>query len=112
MEEKKNRREAAKAYKERQPVGALYRIVNTATGWQSKLMVTPNLEGKMNSFRFGVNTNCCFDPCIQEQWNAYGPGAFALEVVERLTKKPELDGPAFREELAALLALWEEKGTN
>lgn len=108
MEGKKNRREAVKAYKERETYGGLYRIVNNVTGWQSPFMVTPNIDGKLNSFQFGVSTNSCFDPSLQAQWTEYGAQAFELVVLERLKKKPELDGSAFREELQALIALWQE----
>ena len=110
MEGKQSRREAAKAYKEREIYGGLYRIVNTVTGWTSPLTVTQNLDGKMNSFQFGVRTNSCFDPSLQGQWAAYGPAAFELVVLERLKKKPGQDSRAFREELQALLALWREEG--
>ncbi len=108
MSEKQGRRDAIRAYKEREEIGGLYRIVNTATGDATPLMATPNMAGQRNRFEFGKTTGACFDSSVQDQWNQYGPSAFEFVEVERLKRKPEQSVAEFRDELQALLTLWAE----
>ncbi len=111
MDDKKNRRAAIAAYKEkaREEVGGLYRIVNTKNGWQSELIATPNLAGQRNRFQFGKDTNACFDRAAEAQWKEYGAEAFEFVEVEQLAKKPDMSVQEFREELEALLEIWKGK---
>lgn len=102
------RKKALRAYKEREEVGGLYRIIHTPTGWQTPIAATPNLEGMKNRLAFAKKTNTRFDESLKGVWEAEGPDGFALVEVERLAKKPEMTTSEFREELADLLALWME----
>ncbi len=106
MEDKASRRDAVKAYKERQEVGGLYRIVNAKTGWKGPVVATPNLAGIRNRFEFGKKTGACFDSSVAEQWAKEGGTDLEFLEVERLERKPEQSPEDFKEELSALLALW------
>ncbi len=109
MDDKASRREAVKAYKERQEVGGLYRIVNGKTGWKGPVLATQNLVGVRNRFEFGKKTGACFDSGVAEQWAKEGSADLEFLEVERLERKPEQSSREFREELSALLALWKEE---
>lgn len=102
------RKKALRAYKEREEIGGLYRIINTNTGWQSPITATPNLEGMKNRLAFAKKTNTRFDESLKGAWEAEGPDGFELVEIERLAKKPEMTIAEFREELADLLTLWME----
>lgn len=108
MSDREKRRDAVKAYKERKETGGLYRIVNRETGWLSPLCVTMNLEGVRNRFIFAQRTGTQVESMLREQWRQYPPDVFAFEEVERLEKKPEQSSGEFREELEALLAMYEQ----
>lgn len=99
------RKQARRAYKERQELGGLFRIVNTQSGWESPLMAATDLQGRKNRFAFAQKTRACFDEALREQWAAYEPEVFAFVEVERLAKKPEMTAAAFIEELNVLLAM-------
>ncbi|MDL2234836.1 GIY-YIG nuclease family protein [Christensenellaceae bacterium OttesenSCG-928-L17] len=103
------RKAAARAYKEQATVGGLYRIHNTKTGWKSAILATPNMQGQRNKLAFSKKTNAVFDPSFQAQWTQYGADAFELEELELLKQKPDQSTKEFREDLAALLELWEQK---
>lgn len=103
------RKKAIQAYKERKEVGGLYRIINTQTGWKSELAATVNMQGSKNRLEFSKKTNACFDKLMEAEWKQCGPEAFEFVEVEILEKKPEQSTVEFREELADLLTLWQEK---
>lgn len=109
MNKHEQRKKALQAYKERDVIGGVYRIVNTQTGWQSPLVATTNLEGHRNRLAFAKKTNTRFDEMLRDEWAKYGPEPFELVAVEQLVKKPEMSQADFIDELDALLALWREK---
>lgn len=110
MTSNEQRKEALKAYKEREEVGGLYRIVHRAGGWESPLCATPNLQGQENKLRFTKKTDTCTDSMLKEPWSRLSHDGFAFVVVEKLVKKPEMTPAEFREELADLLKLWVAEG--
>lgn len=109
MPSHEEKKKAIQAYKDREEVGGLYRIAHPAKGWQSALAATPNLAGMRNRLEFAKKTNTRFDKLLEGVWEEYGPEGFEFVEVERLAKKPETSTADFREELAELLALWQEK---
>lgn len=109
MPSHEERKKAIQAYKEKEEVGGLIRYVNRANNWESPLTAIPNLQGAENHLAFSKKTNSCPNTMLKAKWAEYGPDGFELVVVEKLAKKPEHTTKEFREELADLLALWEEK---
>lgn len=101
-----DRRHAKRAYKEQQPIGGIYRIA--ADGWHSKYMATLNLHGLRGKLQFAQNTQLGFDSELQEKLKQLD-GAFTLEVLEELKKRPEQSTAEFRKELDMLLTLYLEE---
>lgn len=112
MDTRSERKKAIQAYKESATVGGIYRFANPARGWQSPLAATPNLKGQENHLVFAQKTGSCTDSMLAKKWKEYGAEGFVFEVVETLEQKPEQTTAEFREELAALLELWQEKEAN
>lgn len=107
--EKIDRRQAIRAYKEREETGGIYRLVNTASGWEGPLTATTNLQGQVNRLQFAKSTNTPLDHVMRAQFAQYGADAFELRVVEQLEKKPGQSVQEFKEDIMALLALYQEE---
>lgn len=109
MSRSEEQKKAIRAYKEREQIGGIYRVVNRKTGWQGPLSAAPDLEGKRSLLAFAKKTNSCFDPALQAQWASSDPEDFEFVEVERLKQKPGMTTLEFREDLRELLSLWQEK---
>lgn len=107
-----NRKEAIQAYKERLETGAVFRYIHKAEGWQGPLLMTPNLQGKINMLSFSKKTNSCPESSLSAQWNRFAVDGFELHVVETLDRKPEQTSADFRDELDTLLALWQAQDAS
>ncbi|RED54689.1 GIY-YIG nuclease family protein [Cohnella lupini] len=106
MKSKEDRAKLVQQYKEIPIEAGVYQIRNTANG---KVYVhsTPNLRslnGKTATLHSGTHRN----KFLQTEWNEFGAGAFALEVLEVL--KPS-DNPFVnqKDELRQLEEQWIEK---
>lgn len=104
--EKENKKAAIKAYKERRAVGGVYSITNTQTG-EKHLFSTTDLHGAENRFKLTVQTGSCCVLSMQKEWNAYGAEAFCFEVMESLEQGELQESREFREDVKALLELWQ-----
>ncbi len=85
------------------PAG-LYSVRNTETG---RLLFgsTRDLPGMLNRQRFQLEMGVHPDRELQADWNEFGAGAFAFEVLDRLDggDDPTLD---LTEDLRVLKAMW------
>ena len=96
------------AYKEQKTEGGVYAIINRQTG-ERRVFGAVNLEGAKNLFSFMQRTGNCSILELRREWERYGPGAFTLEVLATLERKEEESAKDFKEEIAALTALWQEQ---
>lgn len=103
-----DRKALTSEYKQRQAVGGVFRITNTASG-KCYLEAAPNIQAKQNSFSFMVSTNTCFHHKLKKDWDAFGGKSFTFEVLETLQKKEEQSHEAFLEDLQTLKQIWVEK---
>jgi len=103
-----DRKSLKNEYKERQTVGGVFRILNTANG-MCYMDVAPNIQAKQNSFNFMVSTNTCFHHKLKKDWDTSGGKAFTFEVLETIKKKEDQSREAFLEDLQALKQIWSEK---
>ena len=106
--EKERRRELVRRYKEQPVRGLVYAIENRVTGRRLVLAET-NPAGSRNHFAFSQLTGDCPRSELAADWQTYGPQAFALVELEEIEKKPEQELAQFREDLAALRELWQER---
>ncbi len=102
------RKELKKAYLEREVIGGVFAVRNTANG-KRLLLPSTDLQSNKNQFAFCRSTNCCFKFQLQEDWNAFGADAFVFEVLEELEKKNTQSQQEFKEDVQTLEALWREK---
>ncbi|MDI3536837.1 MAG: hypothetical protein PWR12_1691 [Eubacteriaceae bacterium] len=103
MERKKALKEN---YKNKSIVGGIYGIRCGEKVW---LKSTKGLEGQKNRFAFSVSTDSCPEPAMLKDWKTFGKEAFSFEVLEELEKKESQSDREFKEDLATLLEIWNEK---
>lgn len=106
--EKNNRKELARAYRERKIVGGVYAIKNTAN---EKVLLAwdTDLQGSRNKFDFSVMTGSCPSMKLQKDWQSFGKDTFVFEVVEELEKKSEQTEREFCEDLMTLEELCRDR---
>jgi len=101
------RSELKRRYRENPPEAGIYRITNTANG---KVFIgkSLNVRGKLNGQMFELKLGSHRNRALQKDWNEFGDGSFAFDVVDIL--KPD-DNPQrdMSEDLAALEEAWLEK---
>jgi hypothetical protein len=100
-----DRREISRAYKERKLLGGVYTITNTLTG-QYLIGHAANLASVRNHFQFAVTTGSAVHPKLRKDWEALGPSAFILDVLEELEQRPEQSQAQFMADLQTLEQLW------
>ncbi|MNT45742.1 hypothetical protein D3C72_1823400 [compost metagenome] len=83
----------------------VYQIKNQANG-KVYLAASPNIDGTMGRDRTWLRMGNHLNKALQQEWKAYGPEAFAFEVLELLT--PTDEPRNYPEELALLLEVWLE----
>jgi hypothetical protein len=97
------RRELIAAYRERKPPRGVLGIRHLASG---KLFVdwAPDLNARWNRHRFALEVGSHPNADLQADWKAFGPEAFAFEVLADLPYRETEEGNP-REDLLALEAL-------
>ncbi len=96
------------AYKAQAMVGGVYRIT-CGGNRRSWLKATKNIAGQQNKFAFALAVPSCPEPGMRSEWLQYGPGSFSFTVLETLAQKETQTEAEFADDLALLLALWQEK---
>lgn len=101
----KGRREASNEYKERRLLGGVYTITNTQNG---KYIIghAADLASVRNRFQFSVSTGSTVHPKLRQDWEAQGPQAFTLAVVEELEQGPDQSRAEFLDDLSTLEQMW------
>ena len=103
-----DRKALTAAYKRRIQRGGVYRIVHLPSG-RYALEATADLKAAENRFAFSQHTAACALGVLRADWMADGPEAFRFEALEELTPRPDQTPAEYREELATLLELWQER---
>src|SRR4249920_801633 len=80
---REQRKAAVAAYRERKATAGIYAVVCLGSG-QRWIGRAADLETIKNRLRFSLRHGDCPHRTLQAAWNAHGPEAFALEIVERL----------------------------
>jgi hypothetical protein len=83
MESKAARKEVIRKFKERKAALGVFAVRCAATErvWVDS---SRNLDAAKNGTWFGLRNGSHRDKSLQEEWNAYGEGAFQYEILERL----------------------------
>jgi hypothetical protein len=101
------RPEIKRQYKEAVKQAGIFQVKNKVNG-KILLGSSKNLHGPLNKHRFILSIGMHWNREMQEEWNQFGPDAFAFEVLEVV--KPKED-PRFNldDELSLLEQIWIEK---
>ena len=100
-------RELKRLYKEQPPAMGVWAARNAVTG-SVFVAASMNVEGAINRARFELRLNQHRNPHLMQEWRMHGADNFHFDVVDTLRRR---DDPAYdyRDDLAALLALWQEE---
>ena len=108
MKNNTSRKELIAGYKERQLIGGIYAVRNTATG-KMLLGAANDLRVSLNRFEFAVKTGSCVDPKLQRDWDVQSGEGFVFEVLEELQKGETQTEDQFKADIKLLKDLWLEK---
>ncbi len=99
--EKERKREIIANYKQQKTTGGIYAIKNTEN---KKIFIKAdiNLEAARNRFDFSQKVNSCVQIKMREEWEKYGPGAFAFEILREIELGAEEPQRAFKDRLKKL----------
>ncbi|MDR1514775.1 MAG: GIY-YIG nuclease family protein [Synergistaceae bacterium] len=106
--EKKAKKELVRQYNERKIVGGVYVIRNTHDGTMF-LDATADICASGNRFDFSQKTGICQIAKIKKDWDKWGAGSFAFNVLEEYTKDASSSAAEFMNDLTEMKALWSEK---
>jgi hypothetical protein len=84
--EREQRKAAVVAYRERKATAGIYAVVGLGSGqrWVGR---AADVDTIRNRLWFTLRHGNCPRPTLQAAWNAQGPAAFALDIVERLDEE-------------------------
>ena len=102
------RKELKDEYPQRKVTGGIYKVTNQHNGMYLFNYV-PDIRAKQNAFQFAVSSATVFDNRLRKDWEAYGAGDFAFEVLETLDKKKDQTQEQYLADLQALSEIWDEK---
>ena len=109
--DKPTKKEMQAQYKEREIVGGVYAVKNTA---KNKLLIdaATDLSGAKNRFDFSMNTGSCVHPKLQNDWKEQNGKQFVFEVLEELKKGDTQSPAAFKADMEVLKQMWLEKSSG
>lgn len=102
-----DRKRLIRDYKSSPRLMGVFRVRNVAAG-RSFVGTSTDLPSILNRHRFQLENGAHANRALQADWNALGPAAFELEVLDRLEPREE---PTWdpREDLSVLRQIWIEK---
>lgn len=103
-----DRKALRQAYREYRPTMGVYCIRRKDTG-RMFVGVSPNLPAIFNRERMQLRAGAHWIAPLQADWKALGEDAFEFAVLDELQWPEDSTGYAPQEDLAALLAMWQER---
>jgi len=102
------KKELTEAYKERQIIGGIFKITNSANH-KFLLGNTADIKSFTNRYRFAQNFGKAPFPKLQNDWEQLGSKAFGFEILEQLEKNPIQSDKDFLADLKILELMWLDK---
>jgi hypothetical protein len=102
-----DKRTLKRQYKESEIPAGVYRVVNKQTD-RSLVGSSINLPAILNRHRADLKMGSHRNRDLQRDWDEFGEGAFAFEVLDTLTPRDE-PGYDMKRDLRALEDLWLER---
>jgi hypothetical protein len=99
------RKELIKEYKERKPLGGVYRLVNEKN---ERYIIdhTANIRSIQNRFEFALKNGSLLDYKMKKDWDAQGGQHFKLEILEEVEQREDQTPAQFLDELKTLEQLY------
>lgn len=105
--EGRTRAEIRRAYKEAPRQAGVFVVKNLRNG-KVLLGSSTNLHGPLNKHRFMLSIGRHDNQALQSDWNQFGSGAFAFEIVDAFEPRDE-PGFCIEDELTLLEQIWIER---
>ncbi|AQS58094.1 GIY-YIG nuclease family protein [Desulforamulus ferrireducens] len=102
------KKELKEQYKQMKPPMGIF-MVRCKLDNKCLLEVTPNIKGKINSTRFQLANGSHRNRELQKAWRELGEDAFEFEVLENLEYDEDETKTDYKEDLALLEIIWQEK---
>ena len=102
------KKELKEQYKQMKPPMGIF-IIRSNSSNKCYIEVTPNLKGKINSAKFQLANGSHRNRELQQAWRDLGEAAFTIEVLENLEYDKDETKTDYKEDLALLKMMWEEK---
>ncbi|MBN9408074.1 MAG: GIY-YIG nuclease family protein [Burkholderiales bacterium] len=108
VQRRARQRALVREYKDNPPPMGIYAI-RCAAAPQVFVNASLNVRGAINRDRFQLKMGGHPDRPLQAAWRTHGEAAFSFEVIDVLKRREEAPDADYRDELAALLALWRQE---
>jgi len=105
---KRSKKEMLKEYRDRKEIGGVYSIRNERTE-RRLIQSTTTITKAESQLAFARATGLCVHPLLADDWKAFGPEAFTLEILETLEKKDTETPEEFTDNVRTLETLWKER---
>ncbi|MBN9389379.1 MAG: GIY-YIG nuclease family protein [Chloroflexi bacterium] len=99
------RKELLREFKERKPLGGVYRIVNEKNE-RYILDHAANIKSIQNRFEFALKNNSLMDYKMKKDWDEQGGKHFKLEILEEVEQREDQTPAQFMDELKTLEGLY------
>lgn len=95
-------------YKQMRPQMGIF-VIRSDFANKCYIEATQNLKGTINSTKFKLGAGAHMNKELQQDWNKFGEENFIIEILENLEYDKDESKTDYREELALLQMIWEEK---
>ena len=106
--DKATRKEMQSQYREREIIGGVYSVRNTADNKQY-IAADTDLRGSKNRFDFAQQTGSCVYLKLQNDWTEQNRKNFIFEVLEELKKGEDQSLSEFKDDIEVMKQIWLEK---
>ncbi|QUH20593.1 GIY-YIG nuclease family protein [Alkaliphilus sp. B6464] len=102
------RKELKEQYKQMKSDMGIF-IIRSNSDQKCYIQTTQDLKGTINGTKFKLSAGNHPNRELQNEWNKYGEGNFTIEILENLEYEKDESKTDYREDLALLRMIWEEK---
>jgi hypothetical protein len=102
------KKELKEQYRQMKPQMGIF-IIRSRTSKKYFIEGTQNLKGRVNSNRFKLDAGSHQNRELQKEWQDFGAENFTIEILENLEYDKNESKTDYREDLALLQMIWEEK---
>lgn len=106
--DKKRKKELIQQYKQMKPPMGIF-IIRSKSSNKCYIQTTKDLRGVINGAKARLMAGMHPNRELQKEWNDFGFENFAIEILENLEYDKDESKTDYKEDLALLQMIWEEK---